>query len=126
MVAIGDICEVRQLPGQKWAVIGQHPQDGRRWRVRRDGDEVGRPTQGRTCGEGDLIVLSHPQFSFNQIVWYRGQSAEVLADNCDTIRLRYQYLRPRNLDRHDGIGRVRSVAIGQIDVARGELVAENL
>ena len=128
VVAIGDIVEVRQLPGQKWAVIGPHPQDARRWRVRRDGDEVGyRPTQGRTVGLGDLVVLGHPQFSPGQIVWYRGREAEVLADHGDTVALCRHELRPRNLDRLVGpVWREPTYQLGEYEIARGELVAENL
>ena len=42
MVAVGDIVEVRQFPGQRWAVLGllEHGiPPGRLWRVRRDGAE---------------------------------------------------------------------------------------
>ena len=127
MPQVGDIVEVRQLPGQRWAVLGPHDHGlppGRLWRVRTE--TAGRPPQGRTVGDGDLTLLEHPEFTPGQIVNYFGREAMVVSDDGDTIRLRYQQLRPRNLDRHDGISRVPTVRIGEIDVARGELVAENL
>ena len=132
MVAIGDIVEVRQFPGQRWAAIGPHVHGvppGRLWRVRRDGAEVGRgrPPQGRTIGDGDLRVLSHPQFTPGQIVTHHGREAEVLRDDGDTVRLRYQQLRPPALDRLiSRTWRERTIQICETDIERGDLVAQNL
>ena len=131
MPQVGDIVEVRRFPGQRWAVLGPHTHGlppGRLWRVRSDGGERdnGRP-QGRTVGDGDIIVLEHPQFEVDQVVTYHGREAMVLSDDGDTVRLLYQHLRPRNLDRQlSRYWRVRTVRVGEIDVGRGELVAENL
>jgi hypothetical protein len=127
MPAIGDIVTIRRIPG-RWAVIGPHPQDERRWRVRRDGAEVGYgPPQGRTAGDGDLEVLAHPIFSAGQVVTFSGREAKVVRDEGGaTVGLRYLALRGRSLDRRDGFYRTPTVAIGEADVERGELVAEQL
>ena len=129
MVAIGDICSIRQLPGLRWAVIGpvQNPADParRRWRVRTE--VAGRPPQGRTVGDGDITVLSHPIFTPGQIVNFHGNDAKVVADHGDTVRLRYLHLRPRSLDRVIGRAwREPTVRIGETDIDRGELVAQQL
>ena len=52
--------------------------------------------------------------------------AKVLADDGDTVAIRYLYLRPRNLDRRNGFMRTPSVSVGEISVARGDLVVENM
>ena len=127
--AIGDICEIRQLPGERWVVIGPvtNPADPgkRQWRVR--AERAGRPPQGRVVGAGDLEVLEHPQFTAGQIVNFHGNEAEVLSDDGDTVRLRYLHLRPRNLDRLIGRAwRQPTVRVGEIDVDRGDLVAQQL
>ena len=127
MPQVGDIVKIRQLEG-RWAVIGPHLNGippGRLWKVRRASG--GRPAEGRVVGDGDLEVLAHPIFTAGQLVRFFGNDAEVLTDNGDTIRLRYLHLRPRSLDRMSGrFWRTPTVAIGEADVERGELVAEQL
>ena len=126
MVEIGDICEVRQLPGERWVVIGPvtNPADPgrRRWRVR-----AGRPLQGRVVGDGDLVVLEHPEFEPGQLVNFHGNNAQVVRDDGNTVRLRYLHLRPRSLDRELGrYWREPTVRVGLADVDRGDLVAQQL
>ena len=131
MVAIGDIVEVRQFPGQRWAAIGPHVHGvppGRLWRVRRDGAEVGRgrPPQGRTVGDGDLRVLSHPQFTPGQIVGImvvRPKSCVMTVTPCACV-IASSPARPRSADRQDLARAYR--AIGETDIDRGDLVAQNL
>ena len=125
MVQVGDIVEIARLPaGLRWVVICQHPQDARRWRVRRE--FAGGRIQGRSVGHGDITVVGHPTFKPGQIVRYFGNQAQVLADHGDTVALRYLYLRPRALDRRDGVMRTPTVATGDLSVARGDLVVENM
>ena len=123
MVAIGDIVSVRQLPGQRFVVIGPVTNPAgparRRWRVRRE--SAGGQLTGRTCGEGDLTVLAHPTFVPGQRVTFFGKEAEVVRDDSPTVRLKYVALRPRNLDRHNGFMRTPTVAIGAADVGRADL-----
>ena len=129
MPAIGNIVELRQFPGQRWSVLGpvDNPADPgkRQWRVR--AERAGRPPQGRVVGDGDLEVLAHPEFTPGQVVRFFGNEAEVLRDDGDTVRLRYLHLRPRNLDRLIGRSwRQRTVRVGETDIDRGDLVAQQL
>ena len=90
-------------------------------------ERAGRPPQGRTVGDGDLEVLEHPQFTAGQIVNFHGNEAMVVSDDGDHIRLRYLHLRPRNLDRLIGRAwRQPTVRVGETDIDRGDLVAQNL
>ena len=52
-------------------MIGLHPQDARRWRVRRE--FAGGRLQSRNVGVGDLEVVAHPTFAPGQIVRYFGR-----------------------------------------------------
>ena len=125
MPQVGDIVEIARLPaGLRWVVVGPHPQDARRWRVRRD--FAGGRIQGRNVGVGDLELVAHPTFTPGQRVRYFGQEAQVLADHGDTVAIKYLYLRPRALDRRNGFMRTPSVSVGEISVARGDLVVENM
>ena len=90
MPQVGDIVEIARLPaGLRWVVIGLHPQDARRWRVRRE--FAGGRLQSRNVGVGDLEVVAHPTFAPGQIVRYFGKEAKVLADHGDTVAIRYLY-----------------------------------
>jgi hypothetical protein len=76
-----------------------------------------------TAGDGDIVVVSHPEFSIGQIVRYRGAEAEVVSDDGPTIRISYRAYRLRNLDREN---RTRTEHVCQSDIERGQLVAEQL
>jgi hypothetical protein len=105
MVAIRDVVEISKFAGQRWAVLGPLEHDippGRLWRLRRDGEMLGRRRAQGPHREGDIVVLEHPQFIAGQLVHYQGGTAEVLADNGATVRIRYQQLHPPNLDRQLG------------------------
>ncbi len=122
---IGDVVEIARLPaGLRWVVVGPHPQDDRRWRVQREFS--GGRIQGRNVGVGDLQVVGHPTFEPGQTVRYFGSKAKVLADHGDTVAIKYLYLRPRNLDRRNGVMRVPTVDTGMISVARADLLVENM
>ena len=72
-------------------------------------------------------MLSHPEFTPGQVVRFFGNDAEVLRDDGDTVRLRYLHLRPRSLDRLLGrYWREPTVRIGETDIDRGDLVAQQL
>ena len=49
------------------------------WRLRRE--LAGGQLQGRVCGDGDLVVLAHPQFETGQVVTFFGHEAEVMSDD---------------------------------------------
>ena len=82
--------------------------------------------QGRNVGVGDLEVVAHPIFKPGQIVRYFGSEAKVLADNSETVAIRYLYLRGRALDRRNGFMRTPGVSVGAVSVARGDLLVENM
>jgi hypothetical protein len=97
----------------------------RTWKVSRD--VAGSPAQGRSVGDGDIVVLEHPEFTAGQLVRFNGREAMVLSDDGPTVKLLYQSLRPGNLDRQVGrYSRARSIRVGEIDVPRQDLVAMNL
>ena len=47
-------------------------------------------------------------------------------DNGDTVAIKYLYLRGRALDRRNGFMRTPSVSVGEVSVARGDLLVENM
>lgn len=127
MVQVGDIVEVIQFPGVRWAVVAPHEHGvppGSRWRLQRPGRIVRRDRWlGRVAGQGDLSVLDRPRFSAGQLVRYLGEQAVVVRDDGDTVRIRYAAPRPTALSRQSGIGTEQR---HETDVGRGSLVAHNL
>ena len=129
MVRLGDVVSCRQWPGEIWAVLG--PVDN----AVRPGEDVAAARSqavGRACppghkaGEGDLELIARPTFEPGQQVSYDGSLdgiAEVIADNGDTVRIRVLQIRPRGLRSASG---VLTTTTHELDVGRGELVAENL
>lgn len=121
MIEIGDVVEVKQFPGDHWIVMGQaegQPDPTKRcWRLRQ-----AETLTGRVAGEGDLAIVSRPVFVPGQVLAYEGEAAQVIADNGNTVAIVFVRPRPHNLRRGKHIATGRAM---QLDVARGELVAEN-
>jgi hypothetical protein len=127
MVQIGDIVMINRRTG-KWTVLGRHVHGvpaGRLWRLRRQEGDL--PPTDLIAGDGDLDFVEHPLFTPSQAVRFDQAFdgvATVVADNGATLRLRYTRQRKRILS-GEKFGSV-SFQFDESDVARGELVAQQL
>ena len=133
MVAIGDIVEVRQFPGQRWAGHGpgNNVPPGRLWR---GGGATGPRSvaAGHRTAAASATAISGCSAMHDPGRWSErkmvGREAEVLRDDGDShcACVISSFTARRSIGSSSRTWRERTIQICETDIERGDLVAQEL
>lgn len=115
----GDVVELHGKRGL-WTAIEPvpSPNDGRWWRFRQEREPYF--PAGFVCGEDAASLVFRPTFPIGTELVYRGERVEVIADVGERVRCVTE-------EKRHAVGRYAiALGEGEVEIARGELVSQNI